>query len=563
MRNLFAGLIIASLLLAGCGGGGGSGGGSTSAPQVSVPNVASDTQTAATSTLTGAGLMLGTVTSQLSTTVASGLVISESPAAGSNVASGTSVNLVVSSGGVAVPNVVDNAQAAAQTALTGAGLMVGAVTSQASSTIASGGVVSENPAAGTVVASGTSVALVVSSGAGSGTTAYNVTNAIIDQGPAALAQANPPLAAVNIMYVKVTICAPNSTTVCQTIDHVQVDTGSQGVRILSSVITNSALLAALQPIAVNGGALAECTQFVDGYSWGPMVTADVHIGGADTANSGESAPALPIQVIGTTTYPVPSACSSIGGTEEDTVTQFGANGIIGLGLFEEDCGTFCAANANNTLYYSCANSACTQSAVPVSSQATNPLFKLAANAGVTDNNGVIIELPTVGAAGAANVTGSLIFGIGTQANNVLAPGATVLTTDTSAGYVTTSFNAQSDTTSYLDSGSNGLYFNDTSITNCSQSSVQGFFCPSSVDSFTATITGVNAQAAMVNFNIGNAFNLFSANQTFAAFSNLGGGAGSSGGSTFAWGLPFYYGRIVYTAMEHTNAGGTNGPYFAF
>ena len=42
-------------------------------------------------------------------------------------------------------------------------------------------------------------------------------------------------AAVNILYVNVTICAPGSTTNCQTIDHVQVDTGSQGLRILSSV----------------------------------------------------------------------------------------------------------------------------------------------------------------------------------------------------------------------------------------------------------------------------------------------------------------------------------------
>ncbi len=180
-------------------------------------------------------------------------------------------------------------------------------------------------------------------GSGGGTaTAYNVVNAIVDQGPAALEAANQ--AAVDVLFVKVTVCAPGSTTTCQTIDHVQVDTGSQGLRILASVL-NSTMLSALQPITINGGAsLAECTQFVDGYSWGPLVTADLHIGGADTATSGESAPGIPMQVIGTTSYAVPVACSGVAGTPENTVTTFGANGIIGLGLFDEDCGTYCSGN---------------------------------------------------------------------------------------------------------------------------------------------------------------------------------------------------------------------------
>jgi len=311
---------------------------------------------------------------------------------------------------------------------------------------------------------------------------------------------------------------------------------------------------------VSGGSLAECTQFVDGYSWGPLVTADVHVGGSDTATTGESAPGLPMQIIGTTTYPVPTACSNVGGTEEDTVAQFGANGIIGLGLFEEDCGTGCSQNANNSLYYSCNSSACAQTAVAVANQSTNPVFKLAAIGGVVDNTGVIIDLPAVGAAGAATVTGSLIFGIGTQSNNALPSSATVLTTDSFTGYVTTTFIGQTKTTSYLDSGSNGFFFDDSNIPKCTQTGITDFFCPASTEAFSATITGVNAQIATVNFSIADTFTLFS-NGSFAAFSNLGGPAGDSG--TFAWGLPFYYGHPVYTAMEHTNAGGVNGPYFAF
>ena len=69
------------------------------APQtVSVPNVVGQTQAAATAAITGAGLLVGTVTTASSTTVPSGSVISESPAAGATVNGGSPVNLVISSG---------------------------------------------------------------------------------------------------------------------------------------------------------------------------------------------------------------------------------------------------------------------------------------------------------------------------------------------------------------------------------------------------------------------------------------------------------------------------------
>src|SRR5205823_2103657 len=139
---------------------------SSPGPKVAVPNVVGQTQAAAASALTGAGLTVGAVTMQSSSTVAAGSVISESPPAGTKVASGSPVNLVVSSGPaqIAVPNVVGQTQAAATSAITGAGLTVGAVTMQSSSTVASGSVISESPPAGTKVASGSPVNLVVSSG---------------------------------------------------------------------------------------------------------------------------------------------------------------------------------------------------------------------------------------------------------------------------------------------------------------------------------------------------------------------------------------------------------------
>src|SRR5205085_1071607 len=65
---------------------------------------------------------------------------------------------------VAVPDVVNTTQAAATTTITGAGLVVGAVTTASSTTVPAGSVIGQNPIAGVQVAAGSAVALVVSSG---------------------------------------------------------------------------------------------------------------------------------------------------------------------------------------------------------------------------------------------------------------------------------------------------------------------------------------------------------------------------------------------------------------
>src|SRR5262252_3476215 len=139
---------------------------SSGPPQVAVPNVAGLTQAAATTAITNANLAVGTVTTQASTTVPSGSVISQNPTAGTQVTVGSAVNLVVSSGPpkVAVPNVVGLTQAAATTAITSANLVVGTVTTQASTTVPAGSVISQNPTAGTQIVIGSAVNLVVSSG---------------------------------------------------------------------------------------------------------------------------------------------------------------------------------------------------------------------------------------------------------------------------------------------------------------------------------------------------------------------------------------------------------------
>src|ERR1700687_27359 len=106
--------------------------------KMTVPNVEGLTQAAATTAITAAKLTVGTVTQQISNTVATGKVIRQDPASGSSVAQGSPVNLVISSGPqmVTVPNVEGLTQDPATTAITAAKLMVGAVTQETSKSAA-------------------------------------------------------------------------------------------------------------------------------------------------------------------------------------------------------------------------------------------------------------------------------------------------------------------------------------------------------------------------------------------------------------------------------------------
>ena len=65
-----------------------------------------------------------------------------------------------------------------------------------------------------------------------GATGLNTLAVTVDTGPAAAP------GAVNTLYTSVTVCAPGSATACQTINHVQVDTGSTGFRVLASALGN-------------------------------------------------------------------------------------------------------------------------------------------------------------------------------------------------------------------------------------------------------------------------------------------------------------------------------------
>ncbi|MCA1903194.1 MAG: PASTA domain-containing protein, partial [Candidatus Hydrogenedens sp.] len=134
--------------------------------KTSVPSVIGISQSSAESSITGAGLTVGSITQKCSDTVSEGNVISQSPTAGTEVSPGMEVNLVVSTGpcAVTIPNVVGLLQSTAESLIISAGLYVGNVSQQCNNTVESGKVISQNPTGGTQTSIGSTVNLVVSTG---------------------------------------------------------------------------------------------------------------------------------------------------------------------------------------------------------------------------------------------------------------------------------------------------------------------------------------------------------------------------------------------------------------
>jgi uncharacterized protein DUF3443/centrosomal CEP192-like protein len=379
------------------------------------------------------------------------------------------------------------------------------------------------------------------------TSGANTVATLVDTGPLPMTSAT-----INVLYATVTICAPGTTN-CQVIDHIQVDTGSTGLRILSSVLTPG-LAAALAPVQTSmgaGHALVECTQFADGYSWGPIKTVDLTIGT-------QVASGIEAQVIGDGAYPstlAPSSCvNGPGGTkEEDTVAQFGANGIIGIGYFLQDCGFGCPGTG--AAYNDCTASACTGYAALVSEQVPNPVSKFASN-----NNGVVIELPAVAEA-QDTATGVIVFGVGSGAGSLPA-GVTVYQVNPGNGEFTAGYNGASFPVSFIDSGSNGWFFPNQApaLALCANPN-QTFYCPNGGSAMlSASIHGQSGgPTAAIAFTVYDLSQLFSTTGVASGLSGLPGSLTTS----FDFGLPFFYGRPVYVGFEGSTLGGQTGPAVAF
>jgi hypothetical protein len=370
----------------------------------------------------------------------------------------------------------------------------------------------------------------------------NVVDIVADSGPQGADYTNG-------LFAAATLCEPGTSN-CQTIDHLLVDTGSVGVRVLENLLTISLPTAN----SASGEELAECTPFVDGTAWGPLRRADVSLGGY-RANG------LTVQAIGESSYAMPRDCTGSAITDFQTL---GSNGILGVGIYLQDCGSACEqpprSLANPGVYYACAGGQCAVASVPASRQVWHPVAAFP-----QDNNGVLIQLPSVVESGVASVSGQMVFGIGTQANNGLGD-AMVLAYDR-YHYVRTTFPVGgTGYASIIDSGSNGLFFLDeatSGIKRCS-GNLQDFYCPASTTSMSATILAASGGESAVGFSVANTSRL---SASAWVFPNLAGPMpGFPADPTlpaFDWGLPFFFGRTVYTAIENQPTPAGTGPYLAF
>jgi hypothetical protein len=368
----------------------------------------------------------------------------------------------------------------------------------------------------------------------------------VDSGPAAAP------GQINHAYVTVKVCSPGSQAPCAYIDHVLLDTASWGLRLVGSVLAANSIALSAEHDAQNQ-TIEECMTFGGGQTWGPVVLADISM-------AGEVAAGVPVQVMDDSAAgaPPPPTCGA-NGTLINDVSGFGANGVLGIGVFVQDCGAACVAAATPLpIYFGCTGAGtCTAENVALSAQVTNPIALFAA-----DNNGVIINLPNPqNANGDATVSGEMTFGLATQADNALPlTGLTVLGADSNGEFTATYNGGTTALPALLDSATDSYAFDDPSIAVCATGAFIGYYCPVvSPQSLFAVNTGAGANAAVstVQFAVADpsAFVVGA-----SAFINLGGGGGSM---SLTWGLPFFYGRKIFIAIEQRSGGGFTGPYYAY
>lgn len=345
---------------------------------------------------------------------------------------------------------------------------------------------------------------------------------------------------VNVPYVTVTVCNPG-TNHCQSINNVLLDTGSTGLRLFASQIDPAVVL---PPHRIgDSSTISECAQFLSMVAWGSVRQADVVMGG-------ERAASVAIQLMDANFAPLPSDCGDaplVSTSNSSRTKALYANGILGVGLFVND----------GQIYFNCSSpDASCQISPRISQQVQNPVRGFAVN-----NNGIAIQLPTLSEQGANRAQGYLIFGVGTQSNNQLGM-AKVVPVDRSSGTFTTVYKGRALSNSLIDSGSNGLYFDDPQVFPASCVRPAGFYCSDSTQHLSASIA-LATSSAPVEFQIANANTLF-APGTNLAFNNLGGPAGDN---FFDWGLPFFFGRTVFTVIEGQQVGldspTLSGPFHAF
>ncbi len=393
----------------------------------------------------------------------------------------------------------------------------------------------------------------------------------------------------NGVFTFVTVCRPAILPVgqnpqggpplpatCQTIPNILVDTGSVGLRLLASGTVDELNLPFVTDS--NNNPLQECVQFADfSYVWGPVARATIEMSDetaaqvplqGETANTG-----VPIQLITPAVYeqiPVPADCLSSppsGGVPiaANTLQTLGANGILGVGTFPQDCGIACTSSPLRNQYYSCPSNLCSVDSVPQNLQVWNPVAAFE-----YDNDGLSLTLPGAPFGGTGPVTGQLIFGIGTQSDNALS-GVEIYAIDAYGNFpqVTLTEPPGPNSTSilpvlfvnylspqngsYIDSGSPAIYSSDAqslAIPECLNADGEplGLYCPAIATYFSAKVYGTNhVLPGLFAWYDENAETLL--NSGNSVFSTLGGDSGTDFSTDYVdFGLPFFLGHTVFVGF---------------
>lgn len=335
----------------------------------------------------------------------------------------------------------------------------------------------------------------------------------------------------NAPCVSLSICDSSSNN-CSTVPNILVDTGSYGLRVFSSVLNSNTLSSLTPELDNNNNKVAECVSYGDGsQNWGAVYLANIDFSNNNISKN------VPIQIIDSSFATLPSMCSNATQSPSD----FGLNGILGVGVYIADGGS----------YFSCNNTSCSPTTVSSSNQVSNPIAKMGAN-------GITLVFPAVSNNGQKNVTGNLYFGVNTNNNNTFTNLNYYPAQLSSLGIpVFSSQYNNSNYLSFLDSGTNTLGISNSNLINCS--SLNGFICENN------TILAFNnlSNNGYINTNIliGNAETLlYSGN---SAFNNIGSNLNISS-NYMDFGMPFFYGKTIQLIFNGNSAGSSmNGPAWAW
>lgn len=343
---------------------------------------------------------------------------------------------------------------------------------------------------------------------------------------------------LNSPCVSLNVCDSNGNN-CSTINNILVDTGSYGLRVFGNLLSNQTKNA-LNPILVNNNPVGECVSYGDGsQNWG-----GINLGIVKFTDSIQTS-SIPIQIIDSSFMTAPSNCWN----RTTSANNFGYNGVLGVGLYQYDGGS----------YYSCSQNGCTSILnYKQTNEVMNPIYALP-----NSNNGLTLSFNNISSSGTNSLTGTLLFGVGTNESNTMNPSNVYSANLSSLGIpMFSSLYNNNNYFSFLDSGTNTLGIVNSGITLCNNP-YSDFLCPTSNMNLTIQNENSSGQLISTNINIANMNNLI--NSGNSVFNNIGSELPNSfnGVQVIDYGLPFFIGKNVQLIYDGKTSNIGNGPAWAW